>query len=137
MNTIVNAAKLMIEIIIILIINFNIGISGTILNHQSNTVKPKINNPVIKIANNSLKIEIGNFVSSLFLDFARVNSNKISSPYKILAIGDKTYLESALNIKNGYVNKKKKKGYTISVQDKNNIRISKYSKEISLKYIEK
>ena len=68
--------------------------------------------------------------------YIKVNSNKISSPYKVLAIGDKTYLESALNIKNGYVSTKSKKGYTISIQSKNNIKIKKYSKDITLKHID-
>lgn len=69
--------------------------------------------------------------------YIKVNSNKISAPYKVLAIGDKTYLESALNIKNGYVSTKAKKGYTISAQGKNNIKIKKYSKDITLKHIDK
>lgn len=64
-----------------------------------------------------------------------VNSNKMSSPYVITAIGDENYLQSALNIKNGYVDSKQKEGYTISVQRKNNIKINGYTKEINLKYI--
>lgn len=65
-----------------------------------------------------------------------VNSNKISSPYTILAIGDEDYLKSALNIKNGYVDVKQKEGYTISIESKNNLKINKYSKDINLKYID-
>lgn len=64
-----------------------------------------------------------------------VNSNKMSSPYVVKAIGDENYLQSALNIKNGYVDSKRKEGYTISVQRKNNIRMNAYTKEINLKYI--
>lgn len=65
-----------------------------------------------------------------------VNSNKISSPYIITAIGDENYLKSALSIKNGYVDLRQKEGYTISVESKVNIKINKYSKEINLKYID-
>ena len=65
-----------------------------------------------------------------------VNSNKISSPYTILAIGDENHLNSALKIKNGYVDTKQKEGYTISVEGKNNLKINKYTKEINLKYID-
>lgn len=65
-----------------------------------------------------------------------VNSNKISSPYIITAIGDENYLKSALSIKNGYIDLKQKEGYTISVESKTNIKINKYSKEINLKYID-
>lgn len=65
-----------------------------------------------------------------------VNSNKVSSPYVIKAIGDKTHLKSALTIKNGYFDLKQKEGYNIEIQEKSNMKINKYSKEVSLKYIE-
>lgn len=65
-----------------------------------------------------------------------VNKNKISSPFTIKAIGDKTYLKSAITIKNGYLDLKEKEGYTISIQEKSNIKINKYSKDVTLKYIE-
>ena len=68
--------------------------------------------------------------------YVLVNSNKISSPYTVLAIGDENYLKSALNIKNGYVDMKQKEGYKISVESKTNIKINKYSKNINLKYID-
>ena len=64
-----------------------------------------------------------------------VNSNRISSPYTIKVIGDKTYLKSAITIKNGYVDLKEKDGYQISIQEKSSITINKYSEEINLKYI--
>ena len=64
-----------------------------------------------------------------------VNSEKISSPYVVKAIGDKTYLKSALTIKNGYVDLKEKEGYDISIQEKANIKINKYSEKVNLKYI--
>ena len=65
-----------------------------------------------------------------------VNSNKVSSPYTVLAIGDENYLKSALSIKNGYVDVKQKDGYTIQVQEKKNIQINKYNKDIKIKYID-
>jgi len=65
-----------------------------------------------------------------------VNSNKVSSPYTVLAIGDENYLKSALNIKNGYIDTKQKEGYTISVESKNNIKINKYNKDFNLKYLD-
>ena len=65
-----------------------------------------------------------------------VNSNKISSPYKVIAIGDENYLKSALSIKNGYVDVKQKDGYNIMVLEKKNIEIKKYNKDIRLKYID-
>ena len=68
--------------------------------------------------------------------YIQVNSNKISSPYEVKVIGDKTYLKSALTIKNGYVDLKEKDGYKISIQEKSNIKINKYSEKVNLKYIE-
>ena len=65
----------------------------------------------------------------------RVNSKNISSPYEIKAIGDRTYLKSALTIKNGYYDIKQKNEYKISIEEKANIEINKYSKNIELKYI--
>lgn len=66
----------------------------------------------------------------------KVNSKNISSPYEIKAIGDETYLKSALTIKNGYYDVKIKNGYEIKVVEENNIKINKYSKAVNLKYIE-
>lgn len=66
----------------------------------------------------------------------RVNSKNISSPYIIKVIGDKIHLKSALTIKNGYYDSKQKSGYNLEIQEKNNIKINKYSKKIDLKYIE-
>ena len=68
--------------------------------------------------------------------YIKVNSNKISSPYIVMAIGDKTYLKSALTIKNGYIDLKQKDGYQISIQEKSNIKINKYSEKINLRYIQ-
>lgn len=66
----------------------------------------------------------------------KVNSKNISSPYVIKVIGDKTYLKSALTIKNGYIDVKEKNDYKIKVEEKNNIKINKYSKSVNLKHIE-
>ena len=68
--------------------------------------------------------------------YIRINSKKVSSPYEVKVIGDKTYLKSAITIKNGYVDLKQKDEYKISIQEKENIKINKYSKEVVLKYIQ-
>lgn len=68
--------------------------------------------------------------------YIRVNSENISSPYVVKAIGDETYLKSALTIKNGYYDLKVKNGYNIQIEEKTNIKINKYSKTVNLKYIE-
>ena len=65
-----------------------------------------------------------------------VEHNKISSPYTIKAIGDRTYLKSALTIKNGYYDLKQKEGYNIKLEEDNNIKINKNKSDINLRYIE-
>ena len=76
--------------------------------------------------------DVVNITSSII----KVNSKNISSPYVIKAIGDNTYLKSALTIKNGYYDIKQKSDYKIKIEEKTNIEIKKYSKSINLKYIE-
>lgn len=66
----------------------------------------------------------------------KVNSKNITSPYTIKAIGDNTYLKSAITIKNGYYDIKEKNDYKIKIEEKSNIKIEKYSKSLNLKYIE-
>ena len=76
--------------------------------------------------------DIVNITSSII----KVNSKNISSPYVIKVIGDSTYLKSALTIKNGYYDLKHKNEYKIKIEEKENIKINKYSKSVNLKYIE-
>ena len=75
-------------------------------------------------------------IAQISATIIKVNSKNISSPYEIKAIGDETYLKSALTIKNGYYDVKTKNGYEIKVIEEKNIKINKYSKSLNLKYIE-
>ena len=74
-------------------------------------------------------------IVSISTRYIMVNRNRITSPYVVKAIGDKTYLKSAITIKNGYMDLKQKDGYNISIQEKSNIKITKYSEKVNLKYI--
>lgn len=65
-----------------------------------------------------------------------VNSNRVTSPYVVKVIGDKKYLQSALNIKNGYVDVKTSEGKSVQVEEETNIRILKYSGDMDIKYIQ-
>ena len=63
---------------------------------------------------------------------------RISSPFTIKAIGDKQKLSETLNLKDeGLVDLYKNVGYTINLEENDNITIYKYDKEIDFKYIEK
>ncbi len=68
--------------------------------------------------------------------FIKVNGQRILAPYEIKAIGNQTYLESALLGNGGYVDELKKQGRNISIEKVNNIKITKYNDEIKTKYIE-
>lgn len=69
--------------------------------------------------------------------FIVINANaRISSPYIVKAIGDKTYLSSTLNTKNsGFVDLMKINYLDISVEQSNNIQIKKYTKDIDARYM--
>lgn len=63
-------------------------------------------------------------------------NTRISSPYKIKAIGDTTYLSSTLNMKNtGFVDIMKSYGLEIEVEESKNITIEAYTREIESKYM--
>ena len=82
-----------------------------------------------RIINMTDIVDIGN-------QFIVVNSQRISSPYTVKAIGGKTYLQSALTIKSGYIDKYKATGINIDVETKNNIKILKYEGDkFNLKYV--
>lgn len=76
-------------------------------------------------------------IVSISESFIVINANaRISSPYIVKAIGDKTYLSSTLNIKNsGYVDLMKINYLDINVEQSNNVQIKKYNKEIEAKYM--
>ena len=68
-------------------------------------------------------------------EFIMINGKRVTSPYIIKAIGDSMYLQSALSIKNGYLDKYKTDGYTISMTTDNNVTINKYEGEMTLNYV--
>ena len=68
-------------------------------------------------------------------NFILINNKRTASPYTIKAIGDQTYLQSALNIKGGLIDNYKSLGYNVKLEVKNNIEIKKYNGEMILKYI--
>lgn len=68
--------------------------------------------------------------------YLKMNSQRISSPYEIKAIGDADYLKGAL-IGTGYVEKIKSWGQTIEFEESKKVLIKKYDGKIETKYIEK
>lgn len=67
-----------------------------------------------------------------------INTERVSSPYVVKAIGDKTYLSSALSLKNsGFIDTTNKVGKVAKMTAENRIEISAYNsdkKQLSFKY---
>ena len=68
--------------------------------------------------------------------FIKVNGQRILAPYVIKAIGNKTYLESALLGNGGYVDELKKIGHDVSIEKPSKVKITKFSDEIKVKYMQ-
>ncbi len=68
--------------------------------------------------------------------FIKVNGQRILAPYVIKAIGNQTYMESALLGNGGSVDELKKLGYDVSIEKVNRLKIKKYQEEIKIKYME-
>ncbi len=67
--------------------------------------------------------------------YIKVNGKRVLAPYTIKAIGNQTYLESALLGSGGYVDELKKWGFEIEIQRSDKVQISAYTNELSTKYI--
>ena len=68
--------------------------------------------------------------------FVKINGQRILAPYVIKAIGNQTYLESALLGNGGYVDELKKIGQNVSIEKINKLKINKYNDEIKIKYMQ-
>ena len=68
--------------------------------------------------------------------FIKVNGQRILAPYIVKAIGNQTYLESALLGNGGCVDELKKLGYNVMIDKENKLKITKYNDEIKTKYME-
>ena len=67
--------------------------------------------------------------------YIRVNSKGILAPYTIKAIGNQTYLESALLGVGGYVDELKKWGFDVQIERSDNVEIEAYTNELGYKYM--
>lgn len=68
--------------------------------------------------------------------YLQVDSQRISSPYVIKAIGNKAYLESAVYNKDGILNDLKNSGHSVELQNSNKtVLINKFTGSIDSKYM--
>ena len=87
------------------------------------------------ISLNGHRITAMSAVYEIGTEFLKVNGDKITSPYVINAIGDADYLKSAVSGKGGGVNQLKELGHETSVDTNKKIRIEKYDKDMTSKYM--
>ena len=67
--------------------------------------------------------DVGNFIL--------INGQRTKAPYTIKAIGNQSYIESALSVKDGY----RSRGYNVTISKEKEIIIKKYEGEMTLKYV--
>ncbi len=67
--------------------------------------------------------------------FILINGQRTKAPYTIRAIGNQSYLESALSVKDGYIDKYRSRGYNVEISKSREIIIKKYEGEMTLKYV--
>lgn len=67
--------------------------------------------------------------------FIKVNSQRILAPYVIKAVGNKSYLESALLGLGGYAEQLKNIGHDVKITQMDKVLVKKYNSEIDYKYI--
>ena len=87
------------------------------------------------ISLNGHRITSMSAVYEIGTEFLKVNGDRISSPYVINAIGNSDYLKSAVSGKGGGVDQLKELGHETSVDVGKKIRIEKYDKDMTSKYI--
>lgn len=71
----------------------------------------------------------------VYTNVLKVNGKRIWAPFTIKAIGNQTYLESAILGKGGHVDALKELGHEISIDKAKKVKIDKYPNDISTKYI--
>ena len=67
--------------------------------------------------------------------FIKVNGQRILSPYVIKAVGNKSYLESALIGAGGVADNLKKLGHEVTIIQSDKVLVKKYDGDITYKYI--
>ncbi len=64
-----------------------------------------------------------------------INGERTTAPFTIKAIGDIKYLQSALNIKGGYIDTMSVNGHEIKMTTESNLVIGKYTGKMNLNYV--
>ncbi len=86
------------------------------------------------IAVNDERIVSASEIAIINYSRIRINERPVSGPYVVRAIGDKKYLESALTIKNGFIDEINNDNRNAEIVVDDNILIPAYNKELKFEY---
>lgn len=87
------------------------------------------------ISINDQRIVYNSYVTSINNTYITVNGKRIVAPFVVKAIGNSKYLESGLSTKQyGYIDTKTAEGKSVTLEQKDNITIYKYSNELKFEY---
>lgn len=75
-------------------------------------------------------------IYSIGTEYLKVNGERILSPYIIKAIGNQTYLESAVSGKGGHLDELKELGHETELEKSKRVEIKKYDRKINTDYID-
>lgn len=135
--------------------NTNVKGEGIIIKMNNNIRNDEMESSIIKTADlldlvNELKIAGAEAISingerivakSDIFDvgnFIYINGQRTTAPYEIKAIGDRKYLQSALSVKGGYIDKYTSGEYMINLEAPGQpITINKYQGQMTLNYVKK
>lgn len=88
------------------------------------------------ISINDQRIINSTYIVDIDTSIIKVNSQRVTAPYIIKAIGDPDYLKSSLIGTGGYAEKIQAWGQEITIEEEKNVTIPKYDGELELNYIE-
>jgi uncharacterized protein YlxW (UPF0749 family) len=88
------------------------------------------------ISINDIRVILSTYIVDINHRYIRMSGANIDSPYVVKAIGDPSYLESAISQKNGYSDQIKQDGKEISIEREVDIHVPKHNREFRFEYIE-
>lgn len=90
------------------------------------------------ISINDVRVLSSTYISQPQEGLTLVDGKRVVSPFVVKAIGNQVYLSSTLSLKDsGYIDRNKAVGINVKLESGKNIKISKYSGDIEIKYMKK
>ena len=136
-NTILGKTDVQGEGIVVTLREKNIEETGIInANDLLDIVNELKNAGAEAISINEQRIINMSYIAFISDSFIKVNGQRIVTPYIIKAIGNQSYLESAMSGNGSEADKLQKLGHDIKIEKDNKVQIPKYDKDLKSDYIE-